>query len=77
MKDMTVSLQSMKNQLKWHLLGNVTIIDIYTLFIFNFSRGPPLSPHYAIFGRTKGYFPKLSMGSESLVMTSEGLGEMF
>ena len=25
----------------------------------------------------RGYFPKLSKGSETLVMTSEGLGEMF
>ena len=25
----------------------------------------------------RGYFPKLSKGSETLVITSEGLGEMF
>ena len=28
-------------------------------------------------GGQRGYFQKLSLGSESLEMTSEGLGEMF
>ena len=34
-------------------------------------------PHYVIFGQTGGYFKKLSWGSETFYMTSEGLGEMF
>ena len=30
--------------------------------------------YYAIFGRTKRGFPKMSYGSETLHMTSEGVG---
>jgi hypothetical protein len=40
--------------------------------------GDPLYPsHYDIFGWTEGYFQKLSYGSETSDMTSEGMGEMF
>ena len=41
------------------------------------SEVPPPSPHYAIFGQTKGGFSNSSEGSETLAMTSEGLWEMF
>ena len=41
------------------------------------NQGPPYLPHYAISGRKKGVFSKFVQGFETLVMTSEGLGEMF
>ena len=40
--------------------------------------GPPIHPSLCYICPDKGgYFPKLSKGSETLVMTSEWLGEMF
>ena len=42
------------------------------------NRGPPLPPALSyIWGVKGGIFKKLSLGSETSDMTSEGLGEMF
>ena len=37
----------------------------------------PLLPHSSVLGEKEGYFEKMSLGSETLDMTSEGLEEMF
>ena len=48
----------------------------YDLIQKKLSKGPKIS-NYAIFGRTKGGVAKVFLGSETLFMTSEGLGDMF
>ena len=45
--------------------------------VFMVTPYPPFPLHCAILGGKGGYFEKLSYGSETWDMTSDGLGEMF
>ena len=55
--------------------GNLSFSNFGSL-LFSQNFGDPAFPqHY--FGRKGGYFQKLSNGSETLQITSEGLGDLF